>query len=171
MKVFANNPTSAYYRQMVWFSLLLWLVSSGSALHGTKEWLFMNSTDEEPSHDNGAEVQDYSIIVRMFPEDGKHADVMHVAKLIGTKLGFRSPLDDVIDARRLENVNQKLYKPLVIRMKDREKMMKWCNIYRNNELWTENWFLDEFVQVEILKTIEEDRTKITQINSTKIKLR
>uniref|UniRef100_A0A8D9F0W1 Uncharacterized protein n=1 Tax=Cacopsylla melanoneura TaxID=428564 RepID=A0A8D9F0W1_9HEMI len=130
------------------------LVSRACASYGAEEFEVKktNSTDYnvmDVDYDGdeslSGEEKDNSIIVREFPQSS--ADVMHFAFLVGCKLGFKSPLNDIKSVRRLENVdknNLHLQGAIVIRMKDKEKMMKWVETYRDKRLWTEMWHLDEY---------------------------
>ncbi|KAL1458606.1 hypothetical protein WDU94_008743 [Cyamophila willieti] len=138
----------------LFLAIALMLLSSVYASHGADEWVVEKKTTDkanEPSHKH-VKVPDNSILVRNFHEDMGHPDVMHVAFLVGCKLGFKNPLKDIKDARRLEGVEEYRdyeHAPVLIIMKSKEIMMKWIKTFDDKLLWTQEWYMDQYNQSKI----------------------
>ncbi|XP_026678951.1 uncharacterized protein LOC113467137 [Diaphorina citri] len=70
-------------------------------------------------------------------------NVLKIVEEIGRKLGFVKPLEDVQAAHRVNSMNKKKPKPIIVRLLNTKTRDKWTAAYRQKKLWHENFYINE----------------------------
>ncbi|KAL1452920.1 hypothetical protein WDU94_007104 [Cyamophila willieti] len=86
----------------------------------------------------------------------RNESILKVVEQIGHKLGIESPLQDVVEARRIR-VRNEGSALIVITLRDKTTKSKWLAQYREKKLWTEKLFINEHITKRNLDLIRVAR--------------